>query len=240
MKKLWPYIAASIGFIITVIIIVVILDSIVFPALIHDKEKVKVPDLVGKSITEAERIIFDNGLTIGKLSEQFNEKIPQGIIISQIPNPGAEVKEGRAIHLSVSKGKEMVRVPYVIGQNLRSARLTLRNAGLEVGEITYDFNEIYGRDTVAKQSVSSGRNVPYGTTVDLTVSKGSENQVLVPKIVGKTLDEAKIILEESGLVLGTVSSQFHETYLSNTVIEQFPAAGSLVKIGDTIDIIVSK
>ncbi len=240
MNKIWPYIAASIGFIITVIIIVIILDSVVFPSLIHDKEKVKVPDLTGKSITEAERIIFDHGLTIGKLSEQFNEKIPQGVVISQIPTPGAEVKEGRAIHLSVSKGKEMVRVPYVVGQNLRSARLTLKNAGLEVGEITYDFNEIFGRDTVAVQSVTSGRNVPYGTPVDLTVSKGSENQVLVPKIVGKTLDEAKTILEESGLVLGNISSQFHETYLPNTVIEQFPAAGSLAKIGDSIDIIISK
>ncbi len=239
MKKLTPYIIASLGFLLTVLLITILLDSVIFPALIHDKEKIKVPNLVGKSITEAEKLIFENELSIGKVNEQFNEKIPQSVVINQIPSAGAEVKAGRAIHISVSKGKEMVKVPYIIGQNIRTARISLKNLGLEVGDIRFDFNDVYGADTVAEQLLSSGRDVPYGTPVDIVVSKGSENQVKVPNITRKTLEEARAILEESGLSVGEIASKFHETYLPNTVISQIPAAGELAIKGDLINIVIS-
>jgi serine/threonine-protein kinase len=240
MKKITPYLAASLGFILTVVLITIILDSVIFPALIHDKDKIKVPDLIGKNITEVEKIIFDSDLTIGKLNEQFNEKIPQGVVINQIPKAGAEVKAGRSIHLSISKGKEMVKVPYVVGQNIRTARISLKNVGLEVGEVKFEFNDMFGNDTVISQLVSSGRNVSYGTPVDILVSKGSENQVKVPNVIGKNFDDAKAILEESGLLIGEVASKFHETYLPNTVISQIPAPGDLAIKGDYINIVISK
>jgi serine/threonine-protein kinase len=240
MKKIIPYLAASLGFILTVVLITILLDSVIFPSLIHDKDKIKVPDLIGKNITEVEKIIFENELTIGKLNEQFNEKIPQGVVINQIPKAGAEVKAGRAVHLSISKGKEMVRVPYIVGQNIRTARISLKNAGLEVGDVKFEFSNLFGADTVASQLVSSGRNVPYGTPVDIVVSKGSENQVKVPNIIGKNFDDAKAILEESGLLIGNVASKFHETYLPNTVISQIPAPGELAVKGNAVDIVISQ
>ena len=240
MKKTLPYIYATLAFIATVILIVVLLDSFLFPALIHDKKVITVPSLIGKNITEAEKILVDKGLSLGKVTETFSEKVPQSIVMNQIPGPGLQVKEGRAVHLSVSKGREMVKVPYVVGQNVRSARLTLKNAGLEVGDIIYEFSDIYGQDTVSSQSLSSGRSVPFGTIVDLNVSKGSENQVKVPMILGKTFDEAKIILEESGLVLGEVTYSTQETYLPNTVIEQHPAPNELAVNGDAVNVVISK
>lgn len=240
MNKFLPYIYATLGFIATIIIIVMLLDSVLFPSLIHDKKVITVPSVIGKNITEAEKILVDNGLTLGKITETFSEKVPQSIVMNQIPAPGLQVKEGRAVHLSVSKGKEMVKVPYIVGQNIRSARLTLKNSGLEVGDINYEFNDFYGQDTVSKQSVSSGRNVPFGTIVDLNVSKGSENQVKVPLILGKTFDEAKAILEESGLVLGEVSYSTQETYLPNTVIEQHPGPNELAVKGNAVNVVISK
>lgn len=240
MNKFLPYIYAALGFIATVIVLVVLMDSVILPDLIHDKKIVTVPAVIGKNITSAEKILIHEGLTLGKVSEQFNENVKDGIVINQIPSAGIQVKEGRPINLSVSKGKEMVSVPYVIGQNLRSARLTLKNAGLEVGELTYQFNDSYGQDTVSGQQISSGRNVPFNTRVNLTVSKGSENQVMVPLILGKTLDEAKSILEESGLVIGTITYKQQETYLPNTVVEQHPAPNELAKKGDIINVVISK
>ncbi len=240
MNKFLPYIYVSLGFIATVIILVVLMDSVILPNLIHDKTVVTVPAVIGKNITSAEKILIHEGLTLGKVSEQFNETVKNGIVINQIPSAGIQVKEGRPINLSVSKGREMVSVPYVIGQNLRSARLTLKNAGLEVGELTYQFDDFYGQDTVSGQQIASGRSVPFNTRVNLTVSKGSENQVMVPLILGKTLDEAKFILEESGLVIGTITYKQQGTYLPNTVIDQHPAPNELVKKGDIINVVISK
>ena len=240
MNKFLPYIYASLGFIATVVILIVLMDSVIFPSLIHDKKVVTVPAVIGKDITSAEKILADDGLTLGKVNEQFNETVKQGIVVNQIPGAGSQVKEGRPINLSVSKGREMVTVPYVIGQNLRSARLTLKNAGLEVGELTYQFNDSFGQDTVSGQQISSGRYVPYNTKVNLTVSKGSENQVMVPLILGKNFDEAKIILEESGLVIGEITYKPQETYLPNTVIEQHPGPNELAKKGDIVNVVISK
>lgn len=239
-KGFFPYLLASIGFIVTITIVLILIDSVLFPALIHDKEKIKVPQLIGKNITEAEKLIVESELSIGQISEQFNQNIPQGTIINQVPKHGVEVKSGRSIYLSVSKGREMVKVPYIVGQNLRTARITLKNVGLETGNITYEYNDYYGIDTVFAQLVSSGRDVPFGTNVDISVSKGSDNQVMVPSLIGKRFEDVEQMLLESGLILGTIMTQQHDTFLPNTVIKQTPESGILVETGASINIVISK
>jgi serine/threonine-protein kinase len=239
-KPIIPYLLASIGFLVTVIIVILIVDLVLFPLLIHDKDSVKMPDVTGKTITDAENIIIQNGLTIGKINEVYNETFKEGTVINQIPKVGGEVKSGRNIILTISKGKEMVAMPFLVGQHIRTARITLKNKGLEIGNISYEHNDNYGNDTVMVQMISSGRMVPYGSSVDIIVSKGSQNQIKVPYLVGKPYDEVNSILIESGLEIGNISWQTHDTYLPNTIVSQKPESGSLLRAGEKVDLIISK
>ena len=240
IKKSLPYVAVTAGFILTVIILIVLLDKVIMPFLIHDKDTVKVPNFVGKELAEAEKMISANKLNIAKVIEQYSDKNQSGIVLNQSPKAGSEVKSGRTIYLSVSKGQETVIVPYMIGQPLRAARVNMKNKGLQIGNITYSSSDIYGTDTIISQAVLSGKNVPFGSSIDLVVSRGAEAQVKVPNLIGKRSDEAESILKESGLILGSQSPQKSDTYLPNTIINQSPESGELVAKGSKVNIVITK
>lgn len=210
------------------------------PSLVHSKKIVKVPDLTGKSLDEGINVIASNKLSYKISHEIYSEEFPARTIVNQAPAAGAEVKEERTIYLTVSKGKETVSVPYLVGLPLSKARIELMNKGLELGEINYDFSEKIGRDSIMSQSISASKYVPYGSIINITVSQGSNAQESVPVLTGLWLEEVNYVLEEYGFVLGNVSYQQNETFTPNTVISQFPPPNEMHLKGTRIDVTVSK
>lgn len=64
---------------------------------------VKVPDLLGKSLTEAEAILKDNKLTPGKINYQPSFSLLPNTVIDQYPSKDAAVQEGATVDLFVTK-----------------------------------------------------------------------------------------------------------------------------------------
>lgn len=62
---------------------------------------------------------------------------------------------------------------------------------------------------------------------------------IVPNLIGKTKDEALIAIGEASLKLGNISEKESQTQVG-TVIEQNPEPESEIKIGEPVDIILSK
>lgn len=240
IKKLMPYAIVLVSFVITLFIVVIIVDLIILPSLIHNKEIVKVPNVVGKDIKDAISEIENVGLIVSKINEINSDKVPQGVVISQIPRANMEVKKERSVYLTISKGQETVEVPYLVGLPLRSARVNLTNKGLSIGNVEYVFNDTYGVDTVVSQSISYPSKVSYGSSINLVVSKGSENVVKVPNLIGSNYDEAVKVINEIGLTVGNLSFEKHHTYIENTVINQKPEPGSTLRKSEKIDLIISK
>ncbi len=239
-RKLVPYIVVFISFSLIVLLTVLLVDWLLLPALIHSSDTVTVPYVLGKTVPEAEKILSTTGLTVAKVSEQYSDQVPQGYIINQIPKAGQVVKSARSIYLTISKGQESVYVPYIVGQPSRSARILLKNKGLEIGNVEYATSETYGPDTIILQKTNSGMQVPFGTRIDLVVSRGGESQVKVPLVEGLKLDDAVKVLTESGLVSGVVTSVKNETYLPNTVLKQSPAAGETINKNSPVNLTITK
>jgi len=239
-RKLLPYLIVFVSFCGIIILTVILLDWIILPAMIHSGETVKVPNVVGKPLPEAEKILGSAGLAIAKVSEQFNDAAVQGVVLNQMPKPGQMVKAARSVYITISKGQETVYVPYVVGQPSRSARILLKNKGLEIGNVEYASSDSYGPDTVTLQKTASGRPVPFGSKIDLVVSKGGQSQVKIPKLEGLKYDDAVKTLQESGLAAGSVSYVKNETYLPNTVVSQSPSPGDLVNKGTAINVTITK
>jgi beta-lactam-binding protein with PASTA domain len=240
IKQILPYVYVLAAFSIFLFALVWTIDSIFLPKLVRDAETAKVPSVIGKTQAEAEDAIAKIGLQFSKQSDQYSESVPSGSIINQIPKPDELVKKGRTIYLIVSKGKETVNAPFLVGQPLRTAKVSIMNMGLEVGKIEYDNSLSFGADTIISQRPASGKPVPYGGKIDIVVSKGQDNQVKIPQLIGSTLDEAKSLILQSELVLGNSSFLKHETFASGVVINQNPPPGTLVNKGTTVDIIISK
>lgn len=238
LKSILPYLLVIIVFFLSLFVIVIIFDRIILPHLVHSQETVQMPNLIGKKIEQAEKIISECGLKLNRINELYSEKMPEGAVINQSPRPGQMVKKGRDVFLTVSKGMTEVVVPNLIGKNIRQARIDLNNIGLEIGSISYNNDETFGIDTIIYQNPSPMSKVPFGKTINIIVSSGSVNNVKVPYLEGLNLENAIKLINESELAVGLIQYIENPTYLPNTVLHQSIVGGALVSKGTKIDLTV--
>jgi beta-lactam-binding protein with PASTA domain len=64
---------------------------------------IEVPDLIGKSLSEAEKILADSSLRVGKINYQPSFSLLPNTILDQYPSKGNKVNKGDAVDLFVTK-----------------------------------------------------------------------------------------------------------------------------------------
>jgi serine/threonine-protein kinase len=129
-------------------------------------------------------------------------------------------------------------VPVVAGKTYEQAARELTTAHLNAKRVDA-FDEKVAKGTVISGSPGPGAEVGRSTTVTLTVSKGPERYT-VPELVGSTQTEAKARLEETRLALGKTSEAFDEKVPAGQIVSTTPKAGTAVKRGAAVSIVVSK
>ncbi len=131
-----------------------------------------------------------------------------------------------------------VRVPVVEGFQMEEAAALTDSMGLilDVNETVYSDTEPRGR--IVSQSPAGGTKAFAGSTVSVVVSAGAEN-VEMPDLSEKTLEEAQVLLEQVGLKAGTVTEDETSTEPRGTVIGQNPAPGTLLSNGYNVELVIS-
>ena len=72
--------------------------------------EISVPDLIGKSLMEAGKVLTDSSLRIGKLNYQISFSLLPNTIIDQYPSKGYKLNPGDAVDLFVTKsGKDQIQ-----------------------------------------------------------------------------------------------------------------------------------
>ena len=100
---------------------------------------------------------------------EFSDDVPQGEVISYSYKKGETIKNGDSIVVTISDGSQC-EVPNLIGMSRKEAIDALEDAGLNYNFVTQNSNK--SKNTVIKQSISSGSKVSSGTTVTVTLSNG--------------------------------------------------------------------
>lgn len=200
--------------------------------------EVQVPDVKSRPMALAKQLLETSNLRVNVV-EQFDSEISAGQVISQSPEAGATVKEQRIVTIYVSKGGEELTVPNLKGLSRLSAENKLKKMGLTIGNV---YEKVSDQEawTVLDQEPASGRKIPKGQSVDLTISKGKPIKLVsVPDFTGGTLDAAKDRLKQLKLSLGTVTREkSHQP--SGTILHQTPSSGTEVDEGTTIDFVLSE
>jgi len=93
-------------------VLVVIVGIALF--LISRTDYVQVPDFTGLNVNEAVELIEEFGLTLGEITEEYNDRVDEGLVISQSLRSGREVERGATINLVISLGEEVIEVIEVI------------------------------------------------------------------------------------------------------------------------------
>jgi len=221
-----------------IIVIIIIMDKIVMPAYVQLGDEVEMPDVTERDYTEALMILKEHDFKVIK-EGKYNPYRNVGIVLSQNPEPFTVVKEGRTVQLTVSLGEQLVKVPNLVGISERDAEIKLLERNLNLGDIYYKPSN-FPEGTIISQQYEPLMEVSKNTDIDITVSIGSEQQdVILPNLVYKSLNDAENILKRKGLYLGDIQAQVNNTLLPNTVVNQFPPPGFTLSLGDTVFIVIS-
>ena len=100
----------------------------------HHGEKIEVPHVLGKSLSDAETMLKDRGLVALVVDSVYDKSAPRGSVLEQSPKSGYEVKGGRMVYLTVNlKGEPMAQLPDVVGHgSLREAVALLQSLGFKL------------------------------------------------------------------------------------------------------------
>ncbi len=211
----------------------------------HNKYK-QVPDFSGMKIEEARHAGQKASLRIEINDSLYVPLYEGGIILDQNPAPGAEVKSGRRIFVTVNSFRQkMIKIPYVTDLSLRQAKNNLEVAGLEIDRLIYQediatnyvLEERYKNQLITPQSDIQGE---IGSGVTLVVGMSPEDSTtVIPKVVGFPLKEAKSRLWEVGLNIGKVSMDKGINALNENearVYVQEPGQSHLVTLGTPVSL----
>ena len=220
-KKLDPKIIA--GIVAGVVVVLGLIFYFVF--LSPSKTDASVmPDLVGMTQDEAEKLLKDYGVTINEdmVYKELSDTYKKGLITKTDPKKGASIKKGDVVTITVSKGKYIVLDNYV-GMSYEDAKDVLENQyGFTVDEKYEVSDEEAG--TVIAQSLDEGYKqdpTDKSRSITLTVSKGS--YVILENYVGMKYDEAESKLKALGFNVTKREQSSDED--SGTVIDQNLASG---------------
>lgn len=200
------------------------------------KEQIDVPDVRGMSQAEASNAITQAGFAVGKISEQESDSVESGKVISTDPAGGSKANKGSTINIVISKGAESVSVPNLVGLSISEATSKAQAAGFTIYQSGSDYSSQYAEGLVMSQSPTSGQKASKGSAIAYVVSLGASN-VSVPNVVGYTEAGAKSAIESAGLVFKKTTQASSEA--AGTVISMNPSAGSSVKPGSTVTVVVS-
>ena len=126
---------------------------------------VEIVSFKNKPYEEAQAHYEAAGLKVEIAEEKFHDKIAKGAVISSDPAKGT-LKRGETISFVVSKGPELVKVPYLRWKSADDAKDILEKAGFKV-KIEYRNPNLF--NLVAGSNPDDGEMVPKGSTITLTV-----------------------------------------------------------------------
>ena len=180
---------SGVKFWVNIIIMVLIIVAIPIVALYmldsftHHGEKIEVPNVVGKSVFDAESMLKDRGLMAMVVDSVYNKNAPRGSVLEQSPKPGYEVKGGRMVYLTVNlKGEPMAQLPDVVGHgSLREAVALLQSLGFKLTA----HKPVLGRpkDLVigvkqGTRDVHAGETIPRDRALTLVIGGGEIDSML--------------------------------------------------------------
>jgi len=205
-------------------------------------EKIVVPNMVGMSYAEA-REILDNDYYNAEVLFEYSSSVPSGEIISQRPDGGAERKVFRrgepcAVSVVVSRGKELIEIPELVGKSERDATLLLKNAAFSVSVIEEDAPTVPS-GSVISSTPESGEMLESGGLVILRVSRRKDKTMqLVPSVCGLSEQGAIAKIRAAGFSVGDIQYQSSKE-AAGLVISQDRIALTKSRAGGKISLTVS-
>ncbi len=205
--------------------------------------KITMPNLIGLSKDDAIKILESLNLTNIEIIEEFNSDYPKGKVYRHEPaqNELAVSVNGEIpkVMIFISKGPEEIMIPDVIGLSELEALEKLQALGFTNIISIYEYNNEVESTIVFSQTPNPGEVIKLGQEINIIVSQGpNPNQGQVPDVIGENIEDAKIILQETGF-LNIVINEILSKEIIGNVINQSPEPAQWVNYESEIYLEVS-
>jgi beta-lactam-binding protein with PASTA domain len=198
--------------------------------------RVTVPNLAGETQAAAAASLRHEGL-VPVVSLAPNARVPNGQVVGSTPPGGTIVAKGSHVSVIVSSGPGVIGLPDVNGKSGSEAVKILREKGFKP-TTQKQTSESVEKDRVIATDPAAGIEVQVGSPVTVFVSSGPK-EVSVPEVTGETQAAATATLAAAGLKVSVSKREVAEPPAS-TVITQTPGAGTQVKVGAQVTIVVAQ
>ncbi len=208
------------------------------------------PALEGKNISEAEKILKENGLTLGEV-KTVDSSVEKDKVVSQSIEKGTPVQKGDTVNLTVSSGKAVAELDFDLPRNagVLTVRITVDGETVVSETVDTDVIDMYQTSVTGNGSKSSikvylNNNLYYEATADYTKSPAKvsgEKYYSVNfyvNVVGMTLEQAESALRTAGYSNIKVQEVESEA-ASGVVVGQSPTQGSAPNLDKTATIVLS-
>ncbi|GAA1093661.1 Stk1 family PASTA domain-containing Ser/Thr kinase [Tsukamurella spumae] len=154
-----------------------------------------VPDVANKPEKDARDILTKAGFTVAKdVKNDPSPTVAKGNVISTNPAIGTNTQQNTPIQLTISSGREQVRVPDVTNTQLAQATSNLKGLGFDVDVQQVDNPAAAG--TVVGQSPTGGQNADKGSKVTIQVAKAKP--IVMPNVINQDQNAARAALIQAG------------------------------------------
>ncbi len=214
----------------------------------HGDELV-VPDMTNMSVKNAELLASNVGIRVEVTDSVYVRRMERGVVYKHDPKPGAHVKKGRRIMLTINAvTPKQVSMPNLVGYSMRQAKAELLARGLQLGKLIY-IDDIATNNVISQvwhnSEIEPGTMVESGTVIDLVVGlntkEKSSSLTLIPCVIGRRYMSALDAIQDNSLNVSELF--FDETVrdysdsLNAKVYDQTPFAfDTLVRLGSEVEL----
>ncbi len=203
---------------------------------IHGRE-VTMPNLVGKNVSEASKMLNSRGLML-RVADRIYSDQPINVVVRQTPPAGLLMKVSQQAHVVLSLGQRQLQIPLLEGNSLRASRIELLRQGLQVGEVSGVTMADQPVDTIVIQNPKPGAGAAT-PRVDVLISQGPRDTAYVmPHLVGLSEIDAQHRLDVAQL-RRKVNYVSAPQWPHGAVIDQSPLAGARLPASVTIELTVA-
>jgi serine/threonine-protein kinase len=198
-----------------------------------------IPPVQGLTEEVAIERLTANDFEVGEITRVPSDTVPEGSVIRQDPGPG-DAAPGTVVDLEISTGPFFITMPEVVNRVLESAINTLVDAGITEDriEVEEEFSNDILEGFVISSDPAAGNPLVQDATVTLVVSQGPE-PVAIPDLIGRSVGEARNLVEDSGLVFVVADDPVEvsaASELDGLVAAQTPPAGGELFPGDEVTV----
>jgi eukaryotic-like serine/threonine-protein kinase len=204
-KPLWMNILFSI--VLVFVIVVLFLTSLKW-CTSHGKT-IQIPAVTGMSFADASKLLEEKGFEVEIQDSVYFDTLPPLSVTRQFPEAEAVVKKNRTVYLTLNRAvPPTIEMPKLTGLSFRSAEVSLKQYGLRLEDTSYRVD--FAKNSVLDQlyngeSIKPGTKLQMGSSISLVLGTGVGGfEFAVPDLFGMPYEEAKTLLQASGLSTGAL------------------------------------